>query len=246
MAQHAALDAPKAGRGGVVGALGGALSRLLQGRRATAPIATGAALARFLSGHAAFIAQRTVLDYCRAKTGLFSYALFEEAAFKQAYDKCRWEGYAAVMGDLFLVAEGFVRPSGTDALKIVEPLAMLYRRHLTEKAAPDHRPQGWDDVLAAFDARLRLSVVAHPKSPVESVAASAHQIFLTLPIHHTYSGRDEEVILGSVQFRTLAMWQELQQRVRPAEVAADLLSAAHAATADPKCAGSEAARPPGP
>ncbi|MBL8672619.1 MAG: hypothetical protein JNK11_18320 [Alphaproteobacteria bacterium] len=233
MTAATAAGASGTARVGRLRAFADALARNLGIVGSAAPIATGAALGSFLSGHAAFIAQRTVLDYCRAKTGLFSYALFEEEAFKLAYDKCRWEGYAAVMGDLFLVAEGHLREDGTDGARIVEPLVALYRRHLTEKAPPDHRAQGWDDVLAAFESRLRLSVAARPKSPAESVSASAHQIFVNLPIHHIYSSRDEEVILGSVQFRALAMWQELQRRVDRAAVAADLLAMAGGAAARP-------------
>src|SRR5262245_55595018 len=81
----------------------------LKSRLKPSPIATPDALRTFLEERAALIAQKCAIDYCRGKTGLASYALFTEKPFLEALDVCRWETYAAVLGDLLLIAEGQLR-----------------------------------------------------------------------------------------------------------------------------------------
>src|SRR6266511_6442528 len=87
----------------------GRLWRRLQARLRPAPIATADALRTFLEQRAALIAQKCATDYCRGKTGLASHALFTEKPFLDAFDICRWETFAAVLGDLVLLAEGQLR-----------------------------------------------------------------------------------------------------------------------------------------
>src|SRR5262245_63396611 len=92
------------------GSAGSFWRRLIAGLR-PAPIATAAALRTFLDERAALIAQKCAIDYCRGKTGLASYALFTEKPFLDALDVCRWETYAAVLGDLLILTEGYLRPA---------------------------------------------------------------------------------------------------------------------------------------
>src|SRR5688572_32940935 len=74
------------------------------------PIVTVEGLQTFLRERASLIAQKCAIDYCRGKTGLASYALFTERPFLDALDVCRWEAFAAVLGDLLILAETALRP----------------------------------------------------------------------------------------------------------------------------------------
>src|SRR5574342_1258858 len=87
-----------------------ALRRRLLARLTPARIATAEAFATFVEERAALVAPKCAIDYCRGKTGLASYALFTEKPFLDALDVCRWETFAAVLGDLLIVAEGLLRP----------------------------------------------------------------------------------------------------------------------------------------
>src|SRR5213593_4830339 len=84
--------------------------RDLRERLRPKPITTADALRTFVEERAAFIAQKCATDYCRGKTGLASYALFTEKPFLDAFDVCRWETFAAVLGDLLILTEGQLRP----------------------------------------------------------------------------------------------------------------------------------------
>ena len=199
----------------------GVLSRLRQ-----PSIASAEGLAAFLQARASLIAQKCAIDYCRGKTGLASYALFTEETFLQALDVCRWEAFAAVLGDLVLLAEGHLRPhaSAPQRPALAHALGALYRRMLEAQARPAHRPHGWADAFAAFDLRLEAAANGEPPKAMDVADHSAKRLFDTLPIHASYRELDEEVVYGAVRFRMIAVNQVLQRRIAPAPLLASLLA----------------------
>ena len=144
------------------------LLRRLKARLAPAPIATREALRTFVEERAALIAQKCATDYCRGKTGLASYALFTEKPFLDAFDICRWETFAAVLGDLVLLAEGQLRPqlSPEERPQLCAALIALYSSILGALPAPAHRPQGWSDMVESFAARLKAASAAPTRQAV--------------------------------------------------------------------------------
>src|SRR5512134_3180960 len=106
-----------------------------------ARIAAVDALGTFLQERASRIAQKCAIDYCRGKTGLASYALFTEKPFLDALDVCRWETFAAVLGDLLIVAEGLLRShvAAEQRLRLSEAFTALYSAVLAALPPPAHR-----------------------------------------------------------------------------------------------------------
>ena len=199
------------------------LQRLLA-RLRPAPIASRDALRIFLQERASLIAQKCAIDYCRGKTGLASYALFTEKPFLEALDVCRWESFAAVLGDLTIVAEGHLRqhvpPDRQGILR--DSLAALYRESVESLPLPVHRPHGWRDQIEAFIPRLAMAGAAPPRQALDVADHSARRMFDTLPIHSNMRELDEEVVFGAVRFRMIAVSQEMQRRIAPAELARSL------------------------
>ncbi|MGH8621595.1 MAG: hypothetical protein ACRET3_05600 [Burkholderiales bacterium] len=206
----------------------GPLARLwlfLKSRLRPAPIATPSALRTFLEERAALIAQKCAIDYVRGKTGLASYALFTEKPFLDALEVCRWETFAVVLGDLFIVAEGHLRRHAAgDGSRLCDALIELHLAALASLPGPAHRASGWGDVTGSFTSRLRAASLAEPRKAVNVADHSAKRLFETLPIHASYRELDEEVVYGAVRFRMVAVSQEMQRRFAP-ELAARLLAA---------------------
>jgi len=198
--------------------------RRIVSRLRPAPISTRAALESFLEERALLIAQKCAIDYCRGKTGLASYALFSERPFLEALDVCRWESFVAVLGDLTIVAEGHLRPhvppEGRGVLR--DNLAALYRETVESLPLPAHRPQGWHDAIESFIPRLASAAAASPRQALDVADHSARRMFDTLPIHSNMRELDEEVVFGAVRFRMIAVSQEMQRRIAPAELARSL------------------------
>jgi hypothetical protein len=190
------------------------------------PIITVDSFKIFLSQRAALIAQKCAIDYCRGKTGLMSFALFEEETFLKALAICRWEAYAAVLADLLIVAEAYLRPhtSPTAYIRLREALRRLYPAILRTQGLPEHRPEGWDDVVKDFDERLTAAGVNAPSPVVDIADHSAKRLFNTLPIHASMRELDEEVVFGAVRFRMVAVAQEMRRRIDAAAVVAALLA----------------------
>ena len=190
------------------------------------PIATATALKTFVEERAAFIAQKCAIDYCRGKTGLASYALFTEKPFLDALEICRWETFSVALGDLILIAEGHLRPHVVPARHplLRNALTDLYSTVLTRNPVPVHRAQGWEDAVASFSARLDTTSAGNPPGALDVADHSARRLFETLPIHASMRELDEEVVYGAVRFRMIAVSQEMQRRLAPADLVRQLLA----------------------
>lgn len=209
---------------GAVGAAGRLWRRLRQHLR-PAPIATADALKIFLEERAALIAQKCAIDYCRGKTGLASYALFTEQPFIQALDVCRWETFAAVLGDLLIMTEGCLRPHvmAGEHPRLCEALIGLYPAVLVPIAPPVHRAHGWGELIASFTARFEAASLGKSQRALELADHSARRLFETLPIHVSMRMLDEEVVYGAVRFRMIAVSQEMYRRLSAVDLVNQLL-----------------------
>ena len=205
--------------------MSGSVLQRVMARLRPKPVATVDALKTFLEERALLIAQKCAIDYCRGKTGLASYALFTEVPFLKALEVCRWEAYAAVLGDLLILVEAHLRPDTAPGqrARLGEALCALHAEIL-RATVPVHRPEGWPDVLAAFPLRLAAASAAPPQGAAAVADHSAKRLFDTLPIHSSYRELDEEVVYGAVRFRMVAMNQELQQRIAGAALVQELLA----------------------
>jgi hypothetical protein len=202
------------------------LWRRLEARLRPAPISTVDALRRFLDERAALIAQKCAIDYCRGKTGLASYALFTEKPFLDALEICRWETYVTVLGDLLIVSEGYLRPhaQARHGSSLSEALIRLYSEILAPFPVPSHRPGGWGDATAEFSVRLKAASLGEPQQALDVADHSAKRLFDTLPIHLSMRELDEEPVYGSVRFRMVAVSQEMERRLRGAELSEELVA----------------------
>ena len=200
--------------------------RRLAARLRPAPILTVEAFQQFVQERASLVAQKCAIDYCRGKTGLASYALFTEEAFLKALDVCRWEAFVTVLGDLLIVAEGYLRAHVAPETRprLCQAFIDLYSAVLTPMPAPVHRPQGWDDAIASFALRMQAVGAGERQQALDVADHSAKQLFDTLPIHSRMRELDEEVVYGAVRFRMIAVSQEMQRRIDPAEIAKALLA----------------------
>jgi hypothetical protein len=198
----------------------------LRERLGPAPIATAAALGAFLQERAFFLAQKCAIDYCRGKTGLASYALFTEKTFLDALEICRWETFVAAFGDLLIITESMLRgqAAADQRERLCAGLAALHAGVLAALPPPGHRSEGWIADTETFVLRLRQASLAAPRATPEIADYSARRLFDTLPIHSNMRELDHEVVFGAVRFRMISVRQEMERRLRPADLARELLA----------------------
>jgi hypothetical protein len=188
-----------------------------------APITTAAGLRELIAGESAVIAQKTAMGYCTAKTGSFSYALFQEKPFIDALTICRWESFAAVLSDMLVIAETFLRPHAGDArAEAGRALVAMYASILRSHPEPKHRPQGWAEEIAAFEARFAAAQAGPLVEPAAVATASGRRLYDVLPLHTNYRVDDEQVIVASVTFQMVGVWDTMNRRLDGPAVARDL------------------------
>jgi len=184
-------------------------------------VTTAAELKAFVTGEAAYLAQKTVFGYCRVKTLVNYDKLMTEPAFRDGVELCRWEAYAGTLGDTLVLLEGFLRPQNPDRrIRLADSISTLYPRWLAEHVPP-HR-DNWDDRIAAFATRFAFSREAEPARPEQVVQDTAAVIHETVPLHDRLKRNDLEIILGDLRLHSLAMHSQMQKRFDRAALVAVL------------------------
>ena len=190
-------------------------------------VATVADLEAAVGEGAAYLAQGASYSYIRARSGMVAPRLMEDPDFGAAMDRCKWEGFAAAAGDLVLIVETELRPRAAAPGPFWRG---LYRAVLAAHPVPDHRAgTGWEDRLAAFDARLDAHLTA-PARGIEAIADhSARVIMDHAPVDEIIRDVDREMVMNNVKFRFIDHVTDLRRRIDWPALAAAVSAAAEEA-----------------
>jgi hypothetical protein len=188
------------------------LRRLLT-RKSQPPVATLDELADFLAAQTAYVAQRTVLEYCRARTGLNWDKLFREQAFIDSLEVCRWEAYAEVLAEVAELALILLRrQSPADPQAYLPGVVATASAALLRHPVPGHRTS-WDAVSAVVEQHLAQSLLAAPRAVHLAGFGAADAIFAHLPIHPDLRREDREMFRNSVRFALCRAFDEMTRRL---------------------------------
>jgi hypothetical protein len=78
------------------------------------PICDVPALADFIDANAAFVAQKGIYEYSRARAGHYAKVLFREPEFQAAAENSRWRAYPLGLAMVSELVEGVLRPHTDD------------------------------------------------------------------------------------------------------------------------------------
>lgn len=171
-------------------------------------------LADFLRSEAAFLAQKSSVEYCRARAGTNWQKLFKERAFLEAIEHCRWEAMLAVLADMTLLVEGYLRPETVNR----EPELAAALLKTTIAALRDYktlptRPEGAAPYLEALAADLARAQLGAPHGPAEIAKRSGERLFALLPIHPSLRGHDREMVVNSTRFGMVTFWGKMEKAI---------------------------------
>jgi hypothetical protein len=196
----------------------GALTRLLRGSRSADPAAFGA----FLAGRGAYLAQKTVLDYCAVKLGVNWHSALSDPAFTRPLAVCRWRTYLAAQGDVAAMAEAWLRPHARDPAALVAPLAALAERAIRTAGVPEEHREEAVAAIVALPARLARLQLAPPHASTDLPLEAAAVLLETLPIHPDLRKGETVSILGALRMHLVSAEQDLERGFDPAPLAAAL------------------------
>ena len=189
------------------------------------PEASPEALGRFLHAQAAYVAQKTVLDYCRVKAGRSEKQLFGDPDFQAALAHCRWQVFFSALTDVTALIEAHLRPHapGREG-ELAAALAPLHAAALLAEPPPA------EELASAEAARDTLShhlagLQAEPALPAHRLPLLAEPVlFATLPIHADQRRGESLAIKGALRFQIVSTQQELERRFDAAETIRSLLN----------------------
>lgn len=195
------------------------LSKLLRPSRATTP----EALQDFLARQAAFVAQKTVLDYCRVKAGRNERVTFADPDFKAALDHCRWQVFAAAVLDVTAMAEAWLRPhaAGREAA-LAAALARLGVAVLDGAPVPEAERASIEAARDQLPRHLALLQDDPPRSADKLPLQADAPLLATIPIHPDQRIGETPAIKGALRFHIVSSQQEMERRFDAPALAAAL------------------------
>jgi hypothetical protein len=160
--------------------------------RRAPPIRDPHELAQFIDERAAFVVQKGIYEYSRARAAHYAKVLFADPVFLQAAEVSRWRAYPLGLAMVAEVVEGVLRPhAGRD----VEGQAVALRSLVL--GAFDRYPtptvldgREWRDARTELQRRLRIIGTYPVKRVIDIPETIAESYFALMPIHEQLRGRD--------------------------------------------------------
>jgi hypothetical protein len=182
-----------------------------------------AALQQLLDSEAAFLAQRSVIDFARNELGSLSAQAFDDPRFLAKLAVCRWEGFAFILADMIVLTHARLLEAGVPRDLLDARLGGLYRVILMGHPPPDHRAQGWDTEIAALRARLA-ERPAGPANPQADATATGSKVFDTLPFPPRDPVENRMVLSNAFAFGLISFNDRLRRLLMVAPLREELMS----------------------
>jgi hypothetical protein len=181
------------------------------------------ALADFIDQQSAFLVQKGIYEYARARAGHYAKVLFSEAGFQAAVEASRWRAYPLGLAMVAELVEGVLRPYGADRrqqLDVIGDLVLsVFDRYPVPTALGE---QAWGEARAELVRRLQLIGLHAPKRAFDICEPWAETYFNLMPIHEKLRGRDFSTIRNYLRVTLCNIHDEFTHRLDPAAVAAAL------------------------
>jgi hypothetical protein len=197
--------------------------------RRPAPIGDLPALADFIDRNAAFLVQKGMYEYSRARAGHYAKVLFAETGFQQAIERSRWRAYPLGLAMVTELVEGVLRPHVGDRRQAaLEELIALVLSTFDRYPVPSVLDEAeWREARIELERRLGIIGIHAVKHAKDIPAAFADGYFALMPIDKRLRGSEFPTIHNYLRVTLINMHEEFSTRVNAAAVAA-MLSAARA------------------
>lgn len=197
------------------------LARLLGRPKSADPVAFSA----FLGRQAAFVAQKTAIDYCRVKAGRRERQMFTDTDFVAALRHCRWQTFAGAVQDVAALAESHLRPHvGQEVAHLAFVLTVMGQAILDEAPAPAEERQALEGARERLSWHLAGLQAAPPLSADRLPLQSEAPLLATLPIHPDQRVGETPSIRGALRFHVVTTQQEMERGFDAPALAAALLT----------------------
>ncbi len=182
--------------------------------RPRAPIRDAQALADFIDQHAAFLMQKGIYEYSRARAGHYAKVLFRESGFQTAVEESRWRAYPLGLAMVAELVEGVLRPHGADRHLQLNALSALvlavFDRYPVPAALGE---QAWSEARAELARRLQLIGLHAPKRAFDICEPWTDTYFNLMPIYEKLRRPDYPTIRNYLRVTLCNIHDEFSKRM---------------------------------
>jgi hypothetical protein len=187
--------------------------------RRAGPIITRDALVDFLDAQSAFLAQKGLFEYSRARAGPYGNILFDDKVFLAELEKSRWLAFPVMLAMAGEAVEGVLRPATGD-----RRAAVLQGLTAAALAAFDRYPapppvgaEAWAELRRALEHDFSLLSFHPVKRAMDIPARFVDRYVAAMPIHEKLRAKDIPTIHNYLKSNLCNVHDEF---VRRADVAA--------------------------
>ena len=193
------------------------------GRR-TPPIRDSKALADFIDEQAAFLVQKGIYDYARARSGHYSKVLMTDTGFHEALDSSRWRAYPLGLAMVGEMVESLLAPeAGGDRRSELDPLIALVLSVFDRYPVPASRTsEQWKSARDKLALHLERLSTHPPKRVIDIPVQFAERYFALMPFDKKLLTADAPTARSFLQLQLLSVQEELTKRMDPAAMAKEL------------------------
>ncbi len=188
------------------------------------PIRDVRELADFIDEQAAFLVQKGIYDYSRARSGHYAKVMLADEGFQRALDRSRWRAYPLGLAMVGEMVDCVISPqSGSERRAVLDPLIKLvlsvfdrYPRHaaLTEEE--------WLQGRSELALHLERLSTHPPKRVIDIPEPFAERYFEMMPFDKQFLTPDAPTARGFMQLALVNMQEQLMTRMDAADMARQL------------------------
>jgi len=186
-------------------------------------------LADFIDENSAFLVQKAIYEYSRARAGHYSKVLFAEPEFHLAVEQSRWRAYPLGLAMVAEVADAVLRShSAVDRRHESDALVAIVLSVFDRYPVPDSLGERlWRELRTELERRLQLIGLHPPKRAIDIPEPYAKIYFDLMPIHEKLRGRDYPTTRNYLKVTLCNIHDELTRRMDAGAVTALLIARAN-------------------
>ena len=164
--------------------------------RRAEPIADRNALLDFVDAQAAFLTQKGIFEYSRARAGPYGNVLFSDAVFLAELEKSRWVAFPVMLAMVTEVVEGVLRPAAgnhrDELLRGLSAAALaIFDRYPTPAAL---NASVWEEARRELEHDLTLIGLHGIKRVMDVPTRYVDRYVASMPIHEKLRAKDAPTI----------------------------------------------------
>ena len=188
------------------------------------PIRDTDALADFIDENSAFLVQKAIYEYARARAGHYSKVLFAEREFQEAVERSRWCAYPLGLAMVAEVVDKALHADSADdrrrdIVTLTAIVLSVFDRYPVPAALDEAT---WQKLRADLEQRLKHIGLHPPKRAMDIPEPYAKRYFDLMPIHEKLRGRDFPTTHNYLKVMLCNIHDELTNRIDAPAVAAAL------------------------